>query len=439
MTQAFSTTNSMGRLTLNVLLSFAQFEREVITERIRDKVAASKARGMWMGGCVPLGYRAESHKLIVVEDEAETVVTIMERYLQSSSVAELLVGLHRDGFVSKRRVARDGSPRGGLPFCRGALYAILANRTYVGEVVHQGNVYPGEHDAIVSRELFEAVQTRLAERTNPRAPNCKRKSKSMLMGMIFDQFSRPMSPVQTRNHGRRYRYYASSLRDDAREPTQRLPAGELEAAVCRSVANWLNDSNNTRKLIAELETQTLARMISRCAAFGRDLREASLVEAREMLQAVKLRVDVRPTGIAALFDATSLLTGFGPERTALPKFELAIAATPAAFGHEPRLRLDPPAGLVTPRDERLTELITRAFVVRGQLLAMSPDQIAATPPTSLRHLERVARLSYLDPTIVIAILDGAQLRTLTARFLSRMASLPLAWNEQRSALGFAPA
>ncbi len=438
-TQAFSTTNSMGRLTLNVLLSFAQFEREVITERIRDKVAASKARGMWMGGCVPLGFCAQNRKLVVVEDEAATVITIMERYLQSSSVAELLVALHRDGFVSKRRVARDGSPRGGLPFCRGALYAILANRTYIGEVVHQGNVYAGEHDAIVSRELFGAVQARLGERTNPRAPGCKRRPKSMLMGMIFDQFTRPMSPVHTHNHGRRYRYYASSLRDDSREPTQRLPAGELEAAVCRAVASWLGDSRNTRQLVAELETQALARLISCCAAFGRELREASLLDSREMMQALKLRVDVRPTGIAAAIDITSLLGGIGLEGTDLPKIEVAIAATPATFGHEPRLRLDPPAGLVTPRDERLVELITRAFIVREQLLAMTQDEVAMTPITSLRHLERVARLSYLDPAIVTAILDGAQPRTLTARFLSRMASLPLAWNEQRSALGFGPA
>ena len=123
----------------------------------------------------------------------------------------------------------------------------------------------------------------------------------------------------------------------------------------------------------------------------------------------------------------------------MPGIKLAIAASPATFGHEPRLRLDPPLGLVTPRDERLVELITRAFMVREQLLAMSSDQVAATPPTSLRHLERVARLSYLDPAIVTAILDGAQPRTLNARFLSRMASLPIAWNEQRAALDFTPA
>ena len=326
-----------------------------------------------------------------------------------------------------------------LPFCRGALYAILANHTYVGEVVHQGNVYPGEHDAIVSRGLFDAVQARLAERTNPRAPGCKRKPKSMLMGMIFDQFGRPMSPVHTRNHGRRYRYYASSLRDDARKPTQRLPAGELEAAVCRAVASWLIDSSNTRMLVAELETQTLARMISRCSAFGHELQATSLGEARELLLALKFRVDVRPDGIASAFNVSSLLAGIAPEETDVPGIELAIAATPATFGHEPRLRLDPPAGLITPRDERLVELITRAFMIRDQLLAMTHDEVVATPPTTLRHLERVARLSYLDPAIVTAILDGAQPRTLTARFLSRMASLPLAWAEQRTALGFTAA
>ena len=143
----------MGRLTLNVLLSFAQFEREVIAERIRDKVAASRARGMWMGGALPLGYSVVDRKLEPVPDEAKTVRRIMERYLHAQSVAELRDELERDGIASKRMVSRQGNALGGTPLSRGALHYLLSNRTYVGEVVHKGKVYTGEHAAIVDRAL----------------------------------------------------------------------------------------------------------------------------------------------------------------------------------------------------------------------------------------------------------------------------------------------
>jgi DNA invertase Pin-like site-specific DNA recombinase len=432
-TQAFNTTNSMGRLTLNVLLSFAQFEREVIAERIRDKVAASKARGMWMGGTVPLGYRVDNRKLVVVPDEAATVRAIMERYVRSGSVRDLLVELNRDGFVSKRRVARSGNIRGGIPFTRGALYGLLANRTYIGETVHQGKAYAGEHEAIVSRELFELVQARLAERTNPRSPLCSRKAVSMLAGMIFDERQRPMSPVHTRNHGRRYRYYASHLGTDASAPAQRLPAGELEASVRDAIASWLATSSNTRQLAPDLDPIGLKELIERCLAFSAQLRIASLIDARMMLQRLQLKLLVTSSHIGVTFDVAAL-TG---SKTMRP-IELPITARSASYGHEPRLRLDPPSGVTTARDDRLVDLIARAFAVREKLLAMPEAEAAAMPVTRLRHLERIARLSYLDPGIISAILDGTQPRTLSARTLSRMAALPHGWAEQRQLLGFDP-
>ncbi|MEO7247510.1 MAG: recombinase family protein [Novosphingobium sp.] len=438
-TQAFNTTNSMGRLTLNVLLSFAQFEREVITERIRDKVAASKARGMWMGGTVPLGYRIEDRKLIIIPEEAATVTQIMERYVQSSSVRELLEELRRDGYVSKKRVGRDGSARGGLPFRRGALYDLLANRTYVGEVAHQGNIYAGEHQAMVSRELFDAVQARLAERTNPRSPHCFRKPVSMLTGMIHDEQGRPMSPCHTRNHGRRYSYYASSLNDDASKPAHRLPAGDLETAVRRAIADWLSARANMRMLFDGTDTLKLATAINCCRQAGHTLTRGSLVDARCLLLDLKLNVQVTEAVINASFDADAVIALTGLDPVGAARIELTIPATLASHGHEPRLRLDPPSGTTTPRDERLVELVARAFVIREQLTAMSGTEVEAMSAVTLRHLERMARLSYLDPAIVNAILDGTQPRSLSARALSRMAALPLAWAEQRKALLFNPA
>ncbi len=263
-TQAFSTTTSMGRLTLNVLLSFAQFEREVGAERIRDKIAASKAKGMWMGGGVPLGYEAKDRKLLIVRDEAAMVRAIMERYLASDSVRTLVEELRHDGFVSKRRVMKDGSVRGGVPFKRGALAYMLSNRIYVGEVVHKDKVYPGEHEAIVSRELFDAVQAKLADRTAS-TDGVVRRRVSLLAGLIRDDLGRPMSPCHTRNHGRRYSYYASSMNDDASSPALRLPAGELELSVRNTIAEWLRDGDRIRELAAGRSAEDIERMFKCCS------------------------------------------------------------------------------------------------------------------------------------------------------------------------------
>jgi DNA invertase Pin-like site-specific DNA recombinase len=436
-TQAFNTTNSMGRLTLNVLLSFAQFEREVIAERIRDKVAASKARGMWMGGSVPLGYRVEDRKLIVVPEEAATVREIMERYLRIGSVRELLIELQREGIVTARRTHKGERISGGTPFTRGGLNWLLKNRTYIGEVVHKGNIFPGQQDAIVSRELFDAVQARLAERTNPRSPTCSRRPVSLLTGMIFDQRGRPMSPVHTHNHGRRYRYYASNLADDATLPAQRLPAGELDSAVRAAVADWLGEGTNVRTRFKDTNPAELPAIIAHCQDMAGGLRTGLVTEIRAILQELKLRVTASGDGITCAIHLDELLKSAGfADLAAHGAITIPLAATPATFGHESRLQLDPPAGVPAKRDERLVDLVVRGFAAREQLIAMSESDVSAMPETVLRHIERTARLSYLCPRIVAAIFDGTQPRTLTARLLARMASLPLAWTEQRQALGF---
>ena len=248
-TQAFNTTTSMGRLTLNVLLSFAQFEREVISERVRDKIAASKAKGMWMGGCVPLGYQAKDRKLVVNEAEAQTVRHIFQRYLELGTVRALLADLRGGGVITKSQIMRDGSVRGGNPFSRGALHHFLKNRIYCGDIVHHHKVYPGEHDAIVPEPLFDDVQSLLASNIGDRRSGRHFTSPSLLAGMIRDGAGRPMSPSHTLKGGKRYRYYVSN------EPglgqtgsTMRLPAKTLEASV---IAALLRTSEDTAALIAD--------------------------------------------------------------------------------------------------------------------------------------------------------------------------------------------
>jgi site-specific DNA recombinase len=190
-TQAFNTTTSMGRLTLNVLLSFAQFEREVTGERIRDKIAASKKKGMWMGGQPALGYDVKERKLVVNEAEAETVRNIFRRYLELGTVRALRDDLAAAGVVSKRRMAADGSAYGGQRFSRGALYLMLKNRIYRGEIVHKGKAFPGEHAAIVDEDLWRGVQSHLEENRTERREGDKALEPSLLAGIVFDASSDP--------------------------------------------------------------------------------------------------------------------------------------------------------------------------------------------------------------------------------------------------------
>jgi DNA invertase Pin-like site-specific DNA recombinase len=223
-TQSFNTTTSMGRLTLNILLSFAQFEREVIGERIRDKFLASRKKGMWMGGTVPLGYRVENRKLVIEESEAAAVRMIFERFLSVGSATTMARQLNAEGVTS----------RSGKPIDKGMLYKLFNNRVYIGEAVHKGISYPGEHQAIVSRDIWDKVHSILAESSRKRAGQSRRQTPALLKGLIFAPSGMAMTPTHTRNHGRLYRYYVTTsvlkLGPDTC-PIKRVPAAEIEAAV----------------------------------------------------------------------------------------------------------------------------------------------------------------------------------------------------------------
>ena len=231
-TQSFSTTTSMGRLTLNILLSFAQFEREVIGERIRDKFAASRRKGMWMGGYVPLGYRLENRKLLVEENEAATVRMIFERFLTIGSATILARTLHAEGVTM----------RNGRQIDKGYLYKLLNNRIYVGDAVHKGTAYPGEHSAIISQDLWDKVHSIIAESPRKRAAQSRRQTPALLKGLIFGPTGCAMSPTHTRKGGKLYRYYVSqSVLKQGRGacPVGRLPAAEIETAVIDQLRSLL--------------------------------------------------------------------------------------------------------------------------------------------------------------------------------------------------------
>ena len=434
-TQAFNTTNSMGRLTLNVLLSFAQFEREVTAERIRDKIAASRAKGMWMGGALPLGYSVADKKLVPDPQEAETVRQIMQRYLTSRSVAELRDELEREGVTSKRVISRKGNVRGGGLLSRGALHYLLSNRTYIGEVVHNGKVWPGEHEAIIDQALFDAVQAKLAARTNqPLAPGARR-CVSLLAGMIHDEQERPMSPAHTRNHGRRYRYYASNRADDASTPALRLPAGELDAAVRAAFVELLQNAHQLIEVGSHLPPHDQQMLVEASSNLATRLGTMSVAAVRALLLDARLEVVLSYRGAAATISAARLLECLGFAADHDHPLTLSIAANPDFRGREPRLRLQRPAGRPT-GDPALMQIIASGFAARDQLLAMTDDDVATTSGTRVRHLIRYARLAYLAPDIIRSIMEGRQPRQLTARYLVRCPALPLDWAGQRRMLGF---
>src|SRR5512134_179576 len=199
----------MGRLTLNILLSFAQFEREVIGERIRDKFAASRRKGMWMGGTPPLGYDVVDRKLVVNETEAELVRLIFKRFLRVGSVTKLALELRRAGHTTKSWVTQDGRPRQGKPIDKCALYKIINNRVYLGEAMHKGTSHPGEHAAIIDRATWDKVHAILASNTVARSNRSRAQTPALLRGLIFAPGGHAMTPSHTRKDGKLYRYYVA--------------------------------------------------------------------------------------------------------------------------------------------------------------------------------------------------------------------------------------
>jgi site-specific DNA recombinase len=448
-TQQFNTTTSMGRLTLNMLLSFAQFEREVTGERIRDKVAASKRKGMWMGGTVPLGYDARDRKLVVNEAEAATVRRIHAAYLALGSVRLLKERLKAEGVVGKS----------GRPLGRGALFHLLQNRVYRGEVVHKGAVYPGEHAAIVDAELWERVQQRLrAARAEARGGEGGG-VQSPLAGILFDASGDRLTPTHALKAGKRYRYYVSrplvtgtrAGADDA----VRCPAGEVEALVTARLLELLGDRaalfGALRSAGALPDTAAGQERVLRGAAdlAGRwhGLEPAAQTSAlRALLRRVELhpeRLDLRidPQGLGRVLAGQGAVTGTprpsDDTRHAEP-ISISVAARLRRSGKEAALVVGERGGAQAPGTP-LARLVAKAHRL-GAAMASGEvsdlDALARREGVGRTYLIRLLRLVHLAPDIVEAILAGLEPDGLTVNALMKSIQLPLAWDEQRRALGF---
>jgi DNA invertase Pin-like site-specific DNA recombinase len=440
-TQAFNTTSSMGRLTLNVLLSFAQFEREVISERVRDKVAASKRKGMWMGGRIPLGYDVVDRKLVINESEAETIRLIYRRYLEVGNVHELRAVLDAEGIRSKRQIWSNGRISGGVSFERGALYHLLTSRLYRGEIVHHENVYPGEHEAIVPQDLWDAVQVHMQDQTVKRHNRELSTESSLLAGRIRDCHGRRMTPSHATKGSRRYRYYvtpAHEVTDPAIRPF-RIPAGEIEAAVMDGLKHLLSNPDALTSAARHQFAQADDVRNMRTAAAAMKPRIATMPPAsrRRLLHQIQLEVVINETGIDATVDASALLRALGvvTDSENANRIALPMISTLVRRGPELRLVVAARGSGQCDRDDGLIMLLVKARQARQHLHALEGLNDKASISARKEHT-RLARFCYLAPDITAAILDGTQPMSLTPRQLMRTPHLPLAWAEQRQLLGF---
>jgi site-specific DNA recombinase len=407
-TQQFNTTTSMGRLTLNVLLSFAQFEREVTSERIRDKIAASKRKGLWVGGIAPLGYETKDRKIVVVEEEAERVRTIFRRYLELGSLNLLMVDLRERGIVTKVRSLKTGQTVGGISFTRGPLAHLLRNRFYIGEVAFKGEVLPGQQPAILDRDLFDAVQAKLNHQRNNHTVT-RAKSDALLIGRIYDDRGNRMTPSHARKGGIKYRYYLSSPLLHGQPGrvglVRRVPAAEIEALVECAVREHLGDPTESE---------------------DRDLIRNHVV--RVEVQAGQLTVELRaPSDPPNAVDHDRLVLRVPWKKTPIKRRrDIIVPASVSPHDRRP-IRAETRATLVASiaRGRRWLDEIVAGTVT-------GVEQIAARDKCSVRQVNMTISLAFLAPKLVKAAVEGRLPRGIG---VARLRDAPAQWSRQYAILG----
>ena len=442
-TQQFNTTTSMGRLTLNVLLSFAQFEREVTGERIRDKIAASKRKGMWMGGVPPLGYDIRDRRLVINPAEAQTVRLIYQRYLELGCVRKLSRELDQRRVVSKLRVSKKGIKSGGCPFSRGALYELLANPIYIGEIRHKQERHPGLHDAIVPRELWENVQQRLKESASRSRGTPGRSITSPLAGKLFDADGQPLYVQGATKGNRRYRYYVSKCLVNGgaadRGKGWRLPATELERVVAAAARQILNDRAGLVEALqkSEIESPDTKATVESSAALSRRL--AKQGDSGACLAELIDRVELCDDGVSVTLGIQVPCSRAGVRTTSFLTLSRVLPLKMKRRGVEVRFVL---AGedATWQIDPALLKAVARARAWFDELASgrvRSFGEIARRERVTRRYVERLSRLAFAAPAIVEAICQGHQPGDLSAETLLKRIDLPLDWSAQLKVLAVA--
>ena len=440
-TQQFNTTTSMGRLTLNVLLSFAQFEREVTGERIRDKIAASKKKGMWMGGMVPLGYDCVDRKLVVNPLEAATVRTMFWQYLRLGSVTKLKAYLDEKMIRSKIRTRSNGPSYGGAVYSRGAIHQILNNPIYLGRIVHRGESYAGQHEPIIVQKLWEQVAARLADNNQAHRTGATERASSLLTGLLRDLNGIRFTPTHSVKKGKRYRYYTSQAVIQGRGDTHqvsRYPANELETLVTSQIHQMLKMSH---KYLHETETSPDAEMaIQRAKELANQWPKLGISQQQAFTRAVVKTIVLGHKDLWIELDRLKLvatLLGHSPNKSTAPDNARTGVIRLTATFHSARrggeLQISP-----TNDDSNqekpipsLVKEIARARMWYEQLIlgeVSSVEELARQAGLKCRYVRKILQCAVLSPDISEAILLGRHARHLTVKNLQ--SSLPLDWNQQ---------
>ncbi|QWE17153.1 recombinase family protein [Polynucleobacter sp. AP-Nino-20-G2] len=436
-TQQFNTTSSMGRLTLNVLLSFAQFEREVTGERIRDKIAASKAKGMWMGGTPPIGYIAKERTLEINEERAKLIRHIHERYLALGSVRLLKQELDNADITTPKRLTGTERSFGGRPFSRGHLYKVLANPVYIGKIVHHDKVFEGQHPAILGMGTWDAVQAlmhnnRQGERKRKAAP-----SDSLLLGLIVDEQGHRLIPSHSQKSSKRYRYYVSEpliMEDRKSAPDAiRIPAQELETLILNQLNDWLADESAILEILSPKanQIQDISRVIKEYQA----LLNQNSKERYDFIHRLILKVSVLTEVVEIKINPHALFEDLPHPIEAIT---ISTQAKIERCGMAMRLLVGNKATLQSP-NQILINSIGKSQEWLEKLItgkAASVDEIAKQEGTTTNAVTRLIYRAFLAPDIVRAIMDGTQPATLNSDLLKKIVPLPLDWEKQRKLLGF---
>ncbi|MDX1485587.1 MAG: recombinase family protein [Alphaproteobacteria bacterium] len=451
-TQQFNTTTSMGRLTLNVLLSFAQFEREVTAERIRDKIAASKKKGMWMGGAVPLGYDAKDRKLVINHMEADTVRTLYQLYLEKGNVREVTEEANRRGLRTKRRDDLHPRMRGGRPFSRGHIYRILSNPIYIGRIAHKKESYSGLHPPIIGLALWEKTQALLKSNRVQRRNGTNASDPSPLAGKLFDDLGNAFTPSHATKRGRRYRYYIERRpeitdNNSVSARPKRIAANEIEKLLLDALNRFLKTPARLIDALGEIilsaaKTKSIASAGKRLAAkLDHQNPKDTYATLRSLISRVIISdkdvgVSLNNSGLSGLLD----LPGIETDQLDEP-ITLTIPARLKPRGVELKfVMIDPGHRQSAKPDPILIKAIVQANDWLEQLMsgkAATLRELADRDELPERYLRRLLELAFLAPDITESILNGHQPEDLTLKHLTCHIKLPLAWDRQRMLLGFA--
>lgn len=434
-TQQFNTTTSMGRLTLNILLSFAQFEREVTGERIRDKVAASKKKGMWMGGNVPIGYKRENKKLVPDEPPILTVKTIFEKYLEFKSVLKL------KNFLDENNIRS----RSGRKFSTGNLYKILSNKVYVGLIHHKGSYYKGEHEGIIDNELFDRAQELIQKNSNNNKCSTTAKSASLLASKIFDDKGNRMNPSHSNTRGKRYRYYISQAIVKGYKKQagsfSKIPAGEIEHLVRNEISSLLSNKDNLQEYIGNFDLHKQKMILSKASTLDLTNNFIRAILAKVILYKEKVEIiickDQLTKGLGAVITDTALLdeTKLDPENSIKITKNIRISTTSR---NGSVLIINNVQSKEVNINPFLVKAIAKSYywnkLIDEGKAQSSIDIQRMENHNNSSYIKEVLRLKFLAPDIVESILNGTQPVDLTADKLKRIKTFD--WKEQKRLLNF---